>query len=350
MVELRPPVPYVAKWGYRNSEGVAVHINNFSGAMDPPETDGGALKFIAPRTLSAEPTRILLHAEVETSVTEVPGAQLDIPEQPRKLAERAISEMANILGILSQSTWNMFSPRPYILLSGDDEREVRLLRDTKRIILPPARTGGGIVGPGLRAPFDVAGLLHDRPDGVVLLGAAVAAGHGVGKLHELFRLFENAFSTAGVALVEPLAAFLQSYPSWRLEYNGDEIGMWVRDLRHPATHADLQKTTKLAMDSDIDPYMPRIEQAAYDVLFNKESWNSCSPGRLQRWNLTTAQLPDGGVIWADEAVLRTTDNWDHFHAFRLDESCRLHCADLPEGWMSADWYFSESDWEAFGRE
>ena len=105
-----------------------------------------------------------------------------------------------------------------------------------------------MAGPGLEWPLDLTSI-PDRRDGVLLLGAAITATHGVGKLHELFRLFENAFASAGSELVNPLYLSLSTHP-WDLGYSRPEVDGWVNDLRHPATHADLRKQATFASDPE----------------------------------------------------------------------------------------------------
>jgi hypothetical protein len=47
---------------------------------------------------------------------------------------------------------------------------------------------------------------------------------------------------------------------------GPQVG---KDLRDPATYADLSRASRVLLDPDVEGDLPRIEQAAYDVLFNK---------------------------------------------------------------------------------
>lgn len=48
---------------------------------------------------------------------------------------------------------------------------------------------------------------------------------------------------------------------------------------------------------------------------------------------------DGSAIISDGAVLRTYDEWDHQHAFRLNENYRINVDPLPAAWHPVDWYF-----------
>jgi hypothetical protein len=348
MMTFQIPLPEVATWGYTTSEGVEVFINNFESSRPPQQGAQPSLEFLMPVALpTAEPTRILLHAETSTAYEVVHPAQIRLPDAPREAAERALSEMGGVLGLLSEAPWTLSSPRPYLMVSAESDEERETLRATKRIVLPPWRPAPAMHGQGLRQPLNVSQLLSDRPDGVLLLGAATGAGRGVAKLHELFRVFENGFGTAGGTLLGPLTTFLQSYPDWDLEYSRDEVRHWSFELRHPATHADLKWSTRIAYDSDVERYLYRIEQAAYDVLFNKENWNRSDCRRLMRWAFSAAQRLDGETIVTDSARLRTSASMDHFGSFPLAEGILLHTDHLDENWLMGDWYFSEKELASF---
>jgi hypothetical protein len=193
----------------------------------------------------------------------------------------------------------------------------------------------------------VANLLSDRPDGVLLLGSAVRAAAGISKLHELFRLFENAFGCGGIRLTEPLTAFLQGATRTSGRYTKSEIKMWINELRHPATHADLQKSKRVAYDPEIEPYLYRIEQAAYDVLFNKADWGAPGYARKNRWSFSAIVNQDGSFVVSPGATFRTSTPLDHFQAFPLAEVARLSLSTPNDDWLMGDWYFSEEDWQSF---
>lgn len=343
------PFPEVATWGYTTREGVEVVINNVQGSKPARQEREEGPTIVSPVSLPhSAPTQILLQANIKTPFEAVQPAQIRLPDPPREAAERALSEMAGVLGILAESQWTLTSPRPYMMVSAETSSERRTLRATERVILPPPKIAPPFHGQGLRQAISVAELLSDRPDGVLLLGAATRAGHGVPKLHELFRVLENGFGCAGERLIHPLTTFLQSYPSWDMGYSTGEIAQWVRELRNPATHADLARSRRIAYDSDVERHLFRIEQAAYDVLFNKKSWTRPDTDREMRWAFSAAQRPDGHCVIGATAVLRSISTYDHYETFPLTEAIRLNTDQLPDGWLAADWYFSDEQWARFG--
>ena len=179
--------------------------------------------------------------------------------------------------------------------------------------------------------------------GVDEAGAALGAGHGVAKLHELIRVFESGFAVSGQQLVKLLTEFLRSYPTWGLGYTKGEVKSWIVELRDPATHADLRKAKKILLDTDVEFALHRIEQAAYDVLFNKATWQTRNASRSQRWSFAAMTDRDGTSIVAEGAALRVHDEWDHQHAFRLNEKYRVNADSLPSSWFPVDWFLPSAD-------
>ncbi|MDI6912198.1 hypothetical protein [Nocardioides sp.] len=259
-----------------------------------------------------------------------------------KDAESALTEAADVLAITSQARHEVYSPRPYVFLEPTTDEERRQLAGIERIGLPPLRPGPARLAPGAHVNIDFRTLLADRPVGIALLGAALSAGHGVAKLHDLMRVFENAFACAGVKLlVDPLTDFLKSYP-WDLGYTRDEVRSWIKELRNPATHADLTQARTVLLDPDIEPYLPRVEQAAYDVLFNKRDWHKRDSARLDRWHFKSMIRRDGSAIVSEGGELQVFDQWDHLNVFRLKEAYHITEDTLPDGWRGLDWYGADS--------
>jgi hypothetical protein len=64
---------------------------------------------------------------------------------------------------------------------------------------------------------------------------------------------------------------------------------WIAP-RHGAIHGDQHEREDLVMERDIRRFLPRMEQAAYDVLFNKAVWHDPSQTRrstLRHYAATT---------------------------------------------------------------
>lgn len=350
---LRYSAPKVRTWGYVTREGVSVGIagiKNAEAPTDQEEMQAGPTFLLPSAFADGHATEILLRARLQTGLERVGTSQVRVLDEPREAAERALSEMALVLGIQSEQPWTLVSPKPYMLLVAETDADREVLAATGRIVLPQVRVRPVKLGRGLGDPLSLAVLLEDRPDGLTLLGAAVRSGGGIAKLHELFRVFENGFKRAGLSLLDPLTDFLSSYPEWDLGYTREEVKFWIEELRHPATHADLKRSSKLVFDAEADRYIPRIEQAAFDVLYNKERWHSGDSKRLMRWALEGGRLLNGSTIAGPGAVVPTAGHLDHFGTFSLNESYSLNLDLSGTAHLWATWYYPEEDWDRFAQE
>jgi len=110
-------------------------------------------------------------------------------------------------------------------------------------------------------------------------------------VHELLRLLERAFARSSSQLTAPLSQFLASAP---LGYTAGEVTSWISDVRHPLTHTDRRDI--FALDTDVAPFVPRLEQAAFDVLCNKEHWRDPGSGRRSLWHPTAWVSRQGQLV------------------------------------------------------
>ena len=75
--------------------------------------------------------------------------------------------------------------------------------------------------------------------------------------------------------------------------------------RHPATHAD--RRDDFVLERGIRPVVKRMEQAAYDGLFNKESWRNSSSTRRNAWKPVCGTIDqDGGIFLTQGHALDLT--------------------------------------------
>ena len=123
--------------------------------------------------------------------------------------------------------------------------------------------------------------MRDRAHGFALLAEALSHAHPTGKFHEFVRFVELALGLSSSALAEPLGIFLEA--ARNQGFSRGESLQWVVHLRHPATHADLLRQQTFLLGADVWPVIPRVEQAAYDVLFNKADWHAPTATRTQPW-------------------------------------------------------------------
>jgi hypothetical protein len=152
--------------------------------------------------------------------------------------------------------------------------------------------------------------------------------HVVGRFREFLRFFELAFAREISQIEKKLTQFLKGA---ELGYTREEVKTWLA-LRDGATHGDLKKAQTLIMEPDVRPFMPRIEQAAYDVLFNKSEWHSHSSERREtlRHTVATTDMDSSLQITQGRAANLELQITDPFGAFPMDLGAIL--TSPPEGW------------------
>lgn len=237
-----------------------------------------------------------------------------VPSKARESAEATIEAAANIVAVAQACRREIGSPLPVVGLIGTTERATTWL--AARTGLLHAEAKGSIhVADILDVEPAALPSLDDRLDGVALLAEVFAQDGAMGRFHDLVRLFERAFASPPARIAEPLSKFLQP----RFAYSIDELSVWLDVYRDAATHAD--QRTHFLVEKDIRRVIPRMEQAAADVLYNKENWRSKDAARREKW------FPRVGLVGKDERLFRgahqssVTFTWefmDEFDAFPLD--------------------------------
>jgi hypothetical protein len=140
------------------------------------------------------------------------------------------------------------------------------------------------------SPEILAGL-SDRLDGVSLLAEALSHSNALGRYAQLLRVFERAFHRGTGKYTVPLRELLAGSPH---NFEKREIQRWIDD-RPYAIHADKKPT--LLLQSDLRPHIPRMTEAAYDVLLNKLNWRSPDSERRDLYKpLRGTSDPDGGLF------------------------------------------------------
>jgi hypothetical protein len=235
---------------------------------------------------SGEETRLLLQAAISLNTRPEVSSQgeVAVPEQPRKEAEAVIETVANVLAVLNHSPRRISSPHPFVALFLEGEEEQSWASGLSRFV----GHHSGIPRTTYRLPSspEYLAALSDRMDGAALLAEAITHEHATGKFHEFMRLFERAFALSPSQFEKKLAQFLQGAD---LGYDRNEVKRWI-ELRNPATHANDPVRSFIALESDVRPVIARMEQAAYDVLWNKKSWQNSSRERRQVWLPTVATI------------------------------------------------------------
>lgn len=226
-----------------------------------------------PITIDKKPNQDWVMCQAELTLQTLPiltqNNTIQIPEEPRKELERSINDISNIIAVAEMSQRTISSPHPCVGFRPENKDELSWLNKTNGIeynlkMIPSFRFT-------LENEIKNANLLQDRLEGVALMAEALANLHPSGKLHELMRVFENAFATNSTSLVILLSQFLDNSP---FKFNKKDIKFMIKKLRDRFTHADMD--TSIMIESDIRPYIYKIEEVAYDVLFNKDEWHNSS--------------------------------------------------------------------------
>lgn len=272
----------------------------------------------------------MLDAVVEFEVSQAHdgGEPLLVPDDVRRRAEQALEIHSSIASVVHHCATELVSPQPFVAVEPTSKEERQVCEVAKRVYLP-AR-GQGYARPVLGEAVDAVPLLEDRQTGLALAQAALANSSAIGRLHELFRVIENGFKLANTGLIQPLFKFLQTYPNPALDYRLDEVEAWVKTVRNPATHADRRFSEQVLFDKDVAPFLPRLEQAALDTLFNKRDWHRQNARRRNGVRFATLNgPPETGAILAAArgGELRIDQSLDHFGAFQFDSRCKV-------GWES----------------
>lgn len=269
--------------------------------------------------------RFLLKAEVncEPPIVDSSGF-VAIPIETRELDER-IETAANLLSISANCGRTIRAPVPSLMLKATSDADTAVLAKAKGF----RTSSNGYVSSPHRLSDEVCReLLKDRRDGMALMSEALSHSHPTGRFHELFRLYERAFRTACNQLTQPLGDFLSGHPDFG--YSHKEIDSWI-NVRGPATHADRRPT--FLLEADTRPLLHRMEQAAWDVLCNKDNWRTPCSARRKLWR------PSAGSTSANGIDVFLVQGHEAKISFEMLEDCGRYLIDLngflkapPEGY------------------
>jgi hypothetical protein len=303
--------------------------------------DGATSVYIQDASFGGELGRLLLQAvtvlEARPEVSSL--GEVTVPEQARKRAEVAIETVANFLSVLNHSRRRIASPRPFVALGIDDEDEKGWASSLSRFqgehtSIPKTSYCLPTTSENLQA-------FSDRLDGVALLAEALAHEHSTGKFHEFMRLFERAFALAPSQFEKKLAQFLRGAD---LGYDRAEVKRWI-ELRNPATHANDLTRSDIVFESHVRPVIARMEQAAFDVLLNKNTWAHSSKERRPLWRPPVATISPKNALRLTQGLEAKFQFQilDPFDAFVYDGGFRI--PELPNhlwsSWAKTEAHISE---------
>ncbi len=225
-------------------------------------------------TREGDVTSVGVFVEVQAPLEVDSRSCVVVPDEERRRAEAAIVEYGDLLGVMLQCKRQFRSPDPCVAVTFTPEEVangvVGLARSHDRF------TKARVLRHSEKDPSIVERLVADRLDGIALLADSLAEDGAAARVRDLFRLFERAFALSPGRAIKPLTSFLASSPR-RLGYTESEVASWLVSLRSKLSHAD--RRDDYARSHDADPFLGRIEYAAYDVLFNKAKWRDQSADR-----------------------------------------------------------------------
>ncbi len=263
------------------------------------------LRTLAPLRLDERSIGMLTLATVPVDALDLTGPdQVRVPEVELRSCEAAIETFAHLLAIEHRLGYSISSPSPCIGFLSDSPDQLNELVGRTPVLpgsesLPTvARAKTGILDAKAVAR------LSDRLDGLALLADALGSRSAFAQYFDFIRLFERAFARKASALPELLVPFLVGQKVTAYAFTRREVHAWVK-TRKRAAHAD--KYPDFLVEADFRPLIPRMEDAAYDVLLNKSEWRSTSTARRRLWRPIAGTLPDGiFVTQGKQATVRAT--------------------------------------------
>ncbi len=241
------------------------------------QSDDTQLKIIRSWKIDGK-LRLLLGAVVPLRcLPDLDSNSVVVPEYARNAAETTIETYAHLISIGEMCRCSISSPTPCVALLSEADEARKWLESTYGI-LHNTRAENTFRFP--IPPEQLKALLPDRLDGAALLAEALAQSNPAGRFNEFIRVFEHAFRASSAPLVQPLYDFLSGNAQG---YSHAEVRNWITVVRHQTRHADLKNQPTFLLSAEVRPYIPRVKQAAFDVLFNKAIWHDISVKRRSSW-------------------------------------------------------------------
>ena len=119
---------------------------------------------------------------------------------------------------------------------------------------------------------------------------------GLGRLVEYIRTLEAAFNADGQTLVRLVHKFLSSSPAFQSDakYSEGEIKNWKK-IRDNLSHAGYTKNWVPERVSW--QVLPRLRQAAFDVVISKRNWNKKDLERNSSISMNCYTKSDDGILF-----------------------------------------------------
>lgn len=271
----------------------------------------------------------LFSAEENNIQFELEGTSISIAEKTIDKLVLTIEDCTNIISVSKYNGRRITSTNPSMFLEQENNQDLIILKTAKNFLFkdPELATFSPIHKFDLDFCFDN---LIDRYDGVKIFSEAISAKTYSDKLREYFRLFEIGFKKSNRALIEPLFKFLAQNTVFN--YRKDEISNWI-NIRHKTVHANHKQG--FLINRNLYSSFARIEQAAVDILFNKEKWNNADLTRRELYNFKTGVKETGQVYSLPNLDSKfSLIAFDETHTFPMDFVGGYKPENIPNAW----WY------------
>ena len=268
----------------------------------------------------------LLVAEIDIDFPNIKkDGFVEIPIDKRRSLESALETIANVIGVFGHAKREISSAHPCVSLVAESNEELDKLDSTNGIYM--IRESIASAQGSIQLDSELLSQLQDRLPAVALLAEAQSHSLSAGKFHEYVRLFEYAFALQFSQVKKKLLQFLS--PAYG--YTSEEIMSWI-SIRDPLTHADGKKSNEIFLDSDARKFTQRMEQAAYDVLFNKNTWHDRSSERRKVWSpIAATSDPSGSLVIRQGSEPKLMFQlFDEFGVFPKNLNAIIN--DLPDNW------------------
>ena len=268
------------------------------------------------RPKDSEPA-VLMEArqELDTWPVRTPDGTILVPKDVRNRLEEWLEYAANLVAVGDTVGRQISSPSVSVAFSAKTHEAEQWLADSTGYKSQESKSinSGGAMRVNVEP--EILGQFGDRLDGISLLAEALSQNTALSRFRDLIRLFERAFRTPSGKLGQLLVDFLDKQYGYTLH----EITQWL-DLRDRATHADVKPGHKIAYEKDVFQLIGRLQQAAYDVLMNKKTWQTNDIDRVNRWapDYGSSSTKGGLFITQGRAANITISILDGFGSYPLN--------------------------------
>ena len=277
---------------------------------------------------------LIFTAELNGIDFTVESSTIKIHDDIINKVNKNIEDVINLISLSQNTGNNISSPRPSIFLESENLDDTAILRKVKKLSFDKMIN---IARQNIEHTFDLGFCLNnfnDRLDGVKIYSEANSTKSSSGKFREYIRLFEKGFKSSNSGLIKPLADFLSGYT--KLNYDKSEIENWI-NMRNKSVHANCKDG--FLIERDIISLIPRLEQAAIDILFNKSNWGDRSINRRNLFKFKKGIKDSKNTLFAQPSSNENLSfmYFDESKTFLVNLKANFEQKMIPKNW----WYQKE---------